>query len=143
MKYRMLYSNYDQQDKFSYVLIRTKYGDFCGAARMHPEDEAYESSFFGCQIAEIKALIKAHRAKIKEIKIKIKALKDFEKVLQNLKDYNLNSVECKKLRKQIYILNKEMQEIEENIQNAKARIRSAEETRKSFIHKCTKLDKVK
>lgn len=133
MKFKLLNSKYNADTKLSTATLQTPYGVMVGKARLHPDDTTYESSFFGCQIAEAKAKLRAYKEKIRENKIKIKALQDFEKVLKNLKDYNPHSLECKKLRKQIYLLTKENQEIQTMIQNAHIAMRKAEENRKKTL----------
>lgn len=146
MKITLLYTDYDKATGLSVVGMRNRYGCFEATARLHPEDKPYESSYFGCQVAEAKCMIQTHQARIRIINEKIKTLEDFEKVLKNLKDYNPDSIECRKLRKQIYLLKQEKGEILQLIQKIKANIRLSEEKRKKALaliqEKKETLDKV-
>lgn len=111
MKTKLVYSHYDPKTKMSKVIINTKYGLFSDTSFLREEDKEIESTFRGCQYAEIKAIRKAHKAEIAEINIKIKALQDFEKILKNMKEYNEHSFEVKRLRKEIYILQRKKKQL--------------------------------
>lgn len=55
-----MYTNswYDRDTKLSKAVVGGKYGHFTAYAKLAKEDEDVESSFAGCEYAEIKALIK-------------------------------------------------------------------------------------
>ena len=133
MKTQLLYSHYDAPSGMSIVGMKNKFGIFEASAQLHKEDKPYESSFFGCQVAEAKCMIKTHKERIHIINIKIKALEDFEKTLKNLKNYNPKSIECRKLRKQIYLLKQEKSEIHKLIQKIKQNIQTSETSRKKTL----------
>lgn len=116
MKFNLIGSNYNSDSGFSLVMIETKHGRFVGTSQLYDEDKEIASSFRGCQYAEMKAVRKAYKAEIKEIDFKIKTLKDFEKVLKNMKEYNENSFEAKRLRKEIYLYQKKKAKIKETIE---------------------------
>ena len=116
MKTKLIDSGYFPKTGVSSAVIKTKYGLFAGASSLREEDKEVESSFRGCQYAEMKAIRKAYKAEIKEIDLKIKTLKDFEKVLKNMKEYNENSFEAKRLRKEIYLYQKKKAKIKETIE---------------------------
>lgn len=134
MKTKLLYSYYDKESGYSEAGIQNKFGRFMAHAQLHPEDKDYESSFFGCQVAEAKCMIKTHRERIRLINLQIKTLEDFEKVLKNLKDYNPKSIECRQLRKQIYLLKQEKGKIVQLIQEINKNIRISEENRKKTLN---------
>lgn len=115
MKFNLVESHYNSDLGHSIVTIKTKYGNFTGTSQLYDEDKEIASSFRGCQYAEIKAIRQAYKAEIKEIDLKIKTLKDFEKVLKNMKKYNENSFEAKRLRKEIFLYQKKKKEIQETI----------------------------
>ena len=115
MRFNLVDSKYNKNLGFSIVTIKTKYGNFTGTSQLYDEDKEIASSFRGCQYAELKAIRKAYKAEIKEIDLKIKTLKDFEKVLKNMKEYNENSFEAKRLRKEIYLYQKKKAKIKETI----------------------------
>lgn len=73
MKYSFLNSTYD--GKTSTVTIGTKWGVFTGSTTRRPEDDEYNSQIFGGELAEMRAVIKACRARVKEIKSQLKILK--------------------------------------------------------------------
>lgn len=73
MKYSFLNSTYD--GKTSTVTIGTKWGVFTGSTTRRPEDDEYNSQIFGGELAETRAVIKACRARVKEIKSQQKILK--------------------------------------------------------------------
>ena len=116
MKTKLIDSGYFPKTGVSSAVIKTKYGLFAGASSLREEDKEVESSFRGCQYAEIKAIRKAYKAEIKELNLKIKTLQDFEKVLKNMKEYNEHSFEAKRLRKEIYLYQKKKAKIKETIE---------------------------
>lgn len=116
MKFNLVESHYNSNLGNSIVTIKTKHGNFTGTSQLYDEDKEIASSFRGCQYAEMKAVRKAYKAEIKEIDFKIKTLKDFEKVLKNMKEYNENSFEAKRLRKEIYLYQKKKAKIKETIE---------------------------
>lgn len=74
MKTKILYSNYNTNTGVSTVTIQTKYGIFTGTAKIHPYDKDYSSSFFGCELAELRAGIKSLKAKLKKINYQLEAI---------------------------------------------------------------------
>lgn len=73
MKYSFLNATYN--GKTSTVTIGTKWGIFTGSTTRRPEDDEYNSQIFGGELAEMRAVIKACRARVKEIKSQLKILK--------------------------------------------------------------------
>ena len=74
MKTKILYSNYNTSTGVSTVTIQTKYGTFTGTAKVHPDDKDYSSSFFGCELAELRAGIKSLKAKLKKVNYQLEAI---------------------------------------------------------------------
>ena len=133
MKNKLLYSNYDKTTGMSTVIVKNKYGVFKEEAFLHPEDKEYESSYFGCQIAEARCMIKTRKAQIENLNLQIKALKNFENVLKNSKHYTPDSFECRKLRKQIYALNKQKQHLIEANNQTNRNIVDSEKHRREVL----------
>ena len=79
LRYKIIYSCYDHNDKWSDVAISTRLGEFWGNAQLNPEDEEYESRFTGCEIAEARAYVKYLSEEIKIAKVKYETLKNLEK----------------------------------------------------------------
>lgn len=80
MKTKILYSNYSTSTGVSTVTIQTKYGTFTGTAKIHPDDKDYSSSFFGCELAELRAGIKSLKAKLKKINYQLEAIEACYKI---------------------------------------------------------------
>lgn len=115
MKYKLIDSSFNEKNGISYVKIKTKLGIFEGIAKRHPEDMDIQSNFFGCKLAELRAIKKFFLKNKKEIKNKQLFLENLISNLQLLKNYNHNSVEARFVRKQYFILQKELQKIDKEI----------------------------
>ena len=115
MKYKLIDSSFNEKNGVSYVKIKTKLGIFEGIAKRHPKDMDIQSNFFGCKLAELKAIKKCFLKNKKEIKNKQLFLENLISNLQLLKNYNHNSVETRFIRKQYFILQKELQKIDKEI----------------------------
>lgn len=112
MKYKLIDSSFNEKNGISYVKIKTKLGIFEGTAKRHPEDTDIQSNFFGCKLAELRAIKKFFLKNRKEIKNKQLFLENLINNLQLLKNYNHNSVEARFVRKQYFIFQKELQKID-------------------------------
>lgn len=64
LRIKYLDSCYDEHSGVSIVRVATRYGIYEGVAREHPK-EKYNSHLFGCQIAELRANIKAMKAALR------------------------------------------------------------------------------
>ena len=104
-----VFSSYE--DGLSTVILKNKFGEFTGHAKLHEEDIPFESQLAGCRFAEMKAQIKVFQAQIKQERATIKALQDFEKALKNLKDADFYSCEWRALRKHIAIHNAKLKHL--------------------------------
>ena len=135
MKIKMIKSNFDEITGISEVTIATDIGEFSGTSKLHDEDRNISSSFAGCQYAEMKAIIKYMKYKVKIINERIKGLDNCRKTLENKKNYNHNSDENRTIRKQIYILNKQKQELKNKIFSLHDRMMKNMEQREKIINK--------
>ena len=135
MKIKMIKSNFDEMTGISEVTIATDIGEFSGTSKLHDEDRNISSSFAGCQYAEMKAIIKYMKYKVKIINERIKGLDNCRKTLENKKNYNHNSDENRTIRKQIYILNKQKQELKNKIFSLHDRMMRNMEQREKIINK--------
>ena len=75
-------------------------------------DKDFQSEKTGCFIAERKAFIKKLKFIKSELTTALSILENFERTLQSCKEYNAKNFEAKRLRKEIYLKRKELQEIE-------------------------------
>lgn len=62
-RYTLLYAHYDEESGVSKVRIQTPYGVFKGKAKLHPNDINYDSRYAGCELAELRAVVKAYKFK--------------------------------------------------------------------------------
>lgn len=76
MKYKLKNSNYNEETGVSMVEISTRYGNFSATVQMRA-DEEYPSKYFGCKLAEIRALKKAEKMRLRELRAELKGLQDF------------------------------------------------------------------
>lgn len=135
MKIKLLNSNYDKDTGISKVTILTEYGKFSAKSKLHEEDKEISSSFAGCQYAEIKAIIKYIKYKIKLINQQIKGLENCTKVLMGRKEYNHNSVENRTIRKQIYLLKKQKKNLADKVLSLEDKMIRTMEQREKIIKK--------
>ena len=97
--FKLKNANYDSVSGESFATIVTELGEFSGMARLHEEDRDKASGFFGCEIAEIRALIK-YAKKRKSIAFhQYKVLNNLYKNLSQIKEFNEDSFEIKKIRR--------------------------------------------
>lgn len=119
MNNKLIYSNYDSETGKSIVIIRNKYGTFKGKVYIDQEDKKYESKFFGCRLAEIKAVIKCYKYQKNNIKEQLKSLQQLDLDFQKMKEYNNKSFEARRLKRRIFELKQKEQEIENKISTCK------------------------
>lgn len=104
-------------DGDTWCYLRYKGQQFTGYTKCLPEDEDFWSENVGCFIAETRAGIKRLKYMKKQLIPTLKALEDFEKTLKCCKNYDPNSFEAKRLRKEIYIQRKRINEISSAIKD--------------------------
>lgn len=88
MKYTLAKADYNKDTKISTVVIKTDIGEFMGESKCHDEDLPFESQYFGCQIAEWKAIRKYCKAKRQIIAKQMEALLRFKSRMCETKGYN-------------------------------------------------------
>ena len=93
---------------------------FVGHAKCLPEDIDMMSERTGCTIAEIKANIKRLRYIRKQKREVLKPLFLFATRLACCKNYNADSFEARRLRKEIWLYEEEIQEITNAINDEEA-----------------------
>ena len=132
--YKLLESNYDAESGISFVKIATECGYFYGYAYLNPEeDKDIASNFFGCELAEYRALIDYFSKKKMFLNQRLLALLN----LRN--DYfhnNINwdsSIEI--LNKRISQMEKQKKEYNDNIKNLKRLIHNKPIERLATLNK--------
>jgi hypothetical protein len=107
MKFKLIRSNFDEQTGVSSATIATDLGFFTGYAQLAEEDKAVASTFCGCRYAELRAILKYIKKRISLYSHKIQTLNNYFLYLKSRKDFDEESVECKKLYKYINHIKKE------------------------------------
>ena len=142
MRFKLIDSNYDAETGISSATIQTKQGIFTATSRLHEEDKDSASKFAGCENAEFKAYIKAHHEKIKRVREAIKLFEDFYNTLSQGKDFHEESFEAKSVRKKIYLLKREKEDllkVEESMRESfKESLSNREKTLKAIRKKMGK-----
>ena len=88
MKYTLAKADYNKDTKISTVVIKTDIGEFVGESKCHDEDLPFESQYFGCQIAEWKAIRKYCKAKRLIITKQMEALLRFKSRMRETRGYD-------------------------------------------------------
>lgn len=115
---KLLYSNFNKDTGISTVIIRNKYGTFKGRSKLHDSDKGYASNYAGCRFAEMKANIKCLKKQKADKQLRLTELLYFKNMLEGVAGYNSESIEARKLRKRIYILKTEIQQLDDVIDKA-------------------------
>ena len=89
MKDKIINSFIDEETGISRIVIKNKYGEFCGFAFCNEKDKPTFSKYVGARYAEIKANMEFYKFRIKQEKIKLKAIKDLEKDIK----HNISSLD--------------------------------------------------
>ena len=110
-KYKIKFSNYNEEKNIYYIVISTYLGEFDAICKLHEEDFDIKSNFFGYMIAEMRAYNKYLKRQKYIIKQQYNILSDLNYELQQMKNYNKDCLEARKLRKKMYEKKEEMQKI--------------------------------
>ena len=138
MKTKLIFSKYEESTGVSISVIRCRYGEFTGIARLNLEDRATASSFVGCEIAERRAVIKALRTQLREVKAMQKAVKMIIEELEKSKTYQKHSIENRRLRKSYWLYQKQILDIKKNISDIKESINTKLSERASILKRFSK-----
>lgn len=138
MKTKLIFSKYEESTGVSISVIRCRYGEFTGIARLNPEDRANASSFVGCEIAERRAVIKALKAQLREVKAMQKAVEMIIEELEKSKTYQKHSVENRRLRKSYWLYQKQILDIKKNISDIEESINTKLSERATILKRFSK-----
>lgn len=114
MKYKLKNSNYNEETGVSMVEISTRYGNFSATVQMRA-DEEYPSKYFGCKLAEIKALKKAEKMRLRELRAELKGLQDFFVEMMDTRTFNGYSFPMLKLGEKMVGLRQDIDVCKYNI----------------------------
>jgi hypothetical protein len=135
MKTKLIYSNYDSETGVSTAIVANKYGKFRGFSFLSPEDRPIASSYAGCRYAELKAIRKSVKAERKEKKAQLVILKRVYNELAQLSNFEDNSMEIRKIRKNIYMLEKEIKNLNEKEEKITQYLLDSMQTRDKILKK--------
>ena len=135
---KLIFSKYEESTGVSISVIRCRYGEFTGIARLNPEDRANASSFVGCEIAERRAVIKALRTQLREVKAMQKAVEMIIEELEKSKTYQKHSVENRRLRKSYWLYQKQILDIKKNISDIEESINTKLSERATILKRFSK-----
>lgn len=97
---------------------------FSGEAICHPDDKEFMSRISGCEIAEMRAIIKyLQHIKNNELRPSIQALTDYYNTMIQSAKFNQKSYENKMLRRRIQLLKDDLVATQENIVQIKKKLR--------------------
>lgn len=114
MKYKLKHADFDAELGVSIVEISTRYGNFGAVVRMR-EDEQYPSKYFGCELAEIKALKQAEKMRLRELRAELKGLQDFFTEMMDTRNFNGYSFPMLKLGEKMVKLRQDIDVCKHNI----------------------------
>lgn len=117
---KLIESNYDRESGCSYVKIETELGNFEGYAWLNDdEDKDIESAYFGCELAESRALLMHYSRKRELLGHRLDALYRFRTDLKKNPQYNGESFEVEILNRRIDQMEKQNRIYKQYIHNLK------------------------
>lgn len=137
-KYQLIYSDFDKETGESKVRILTDVGVFEGDAQCHPDERP--SIYLGCEIAELRAMIKWRKELIKIGKAQKKELLTLYNTVAQSNKFEYDNFYTSKMRKAIYEKKTWIKERECEIEEFQKTI---EALLGSYARYCTKLPKDK
>ena len=97
---------------------------FEGVCKLHEEDKENVSQLKGYFTAEDRAWIKYYKFIRKERKIVLKAFNNFLKTYENSKEYNSKDFLARKIRKEIYLVTRDINDLTEAIEHLQTLIKN-------------------
>jgi hypothetical protein len=140
---KLNYSEYDRDVGTSSIVLSYDGKLFSGHAYTHEEDRDKASELFGCKLAEMRATVKVYKHEREKMKQDADACMNLYKSLVCYKDFNKDSFEARKMRKQIALKVKAVNDITEKINALLWDIKMADSQRELFFRKLEKIRKVK
>lgn len=143
-KFKLSYSDFDPITRVSVARIETKIGTFVETTFLQDEDKDSPSKFFGCQLAEYKAIRNYYITLVKRLKLEARGMKQIcDAIDTSIKVTNKNDLlPAAKIAKRNY--NKKLREIkiiEQKIRDVKCYIDYNIEVRDEYLKK--QKDKIK
>lgn len=98
MKTKLIFSEHDKNNHISTVVINTDLGEFTGIVLCQPCDYKHESRYFGCQLAELKAVMQYASAKRAAAANQLKGLDKYYKMMANTRNFCADDYWVRKLK---------------------------------------------
>lgn len=114
---RHMLSRYHNFSKKSYAIFMTELGTFTASATTNPMDTSSED--IGITIAEQRATIKYWQAVKYKTRIELNALMDMYSGIQDMRDFNYDSLEARRMRRAIYEKEDNIKQIRKNIEECR------------------------
>lgn len=133
--FKMIYSNYNEITGISTVTLSTDLGEFTGTAKLHEEDREIASNYFGCQLAEVRALVEYSKRKKMIARQQYLMLKNLYSNIEQMTEFDENDVAARKMRRKIYELHREWKKWNNNVETLKMNIKHSCEERVAMINK--------
>lgn len=130
--YTLVYSNYDEDTGVSTVKINTDIGVFTGSAKCHP-DEEIKSKYYGCQLAEGRAILAYLKNLVKIGKAQRDALFNLNTTVCQLRDYQKDNIYTSKIRRAMYEKQEWIDKREEEIYKLQLRIATLQHEREAAM----------
>ena len=112
---KFISSSFDFDTGISEVVVQHLGKKFIGTAKLHPDDKDKVSNYTGCQIAEMRATIKALKYERKIAKNKSDMALDFIKSVENYTKFNKEDESAKSMYRQLNRRIKEVNDITDQI----------------------------
>lgn len=100
-KLKTIASSYNPETGISTATVSTEIGIFNGLARLHPDDKEIASKFAGCEYAEMRAILKYAKEKIKIINYQLEPLEKIYNDLKNRKYFKERNTGVRLLQNEI------------------------------------------
>jgi hypothetical protein len=117
MNYTLINAEHNFDTHISTATISTDIGLFTATTRCHKEDIPYESKYFGCRLAEWKALRMHAKAKRREALAALNALMSFAVRMGHTKNYQPTDYYVKQLWHEIEVARSKVEKWERDIDN--------------------------
>ena len=121
----------DEVSGISKAIITYKGRTFIGEARLHPDDAW--SNFFGCSLAEDRAMLKLNKTLYREAKKKCDACREFVNSLTQYKDFDPDSTVAKTIFRQLNRRIKEVNRLGDEITMCELAIMQHTKTREKVL----------
>ena len=135
---KFLSSDTDKELRLSEVWVKHNGITFSGVAMCHPDDEW--SEFFGCGLAETRAMIQAAKYELRKRREEYKICLNFVKAIECYKDFDKFSISALKMYRQLNRKKKEVERAEARVILLKETIPTQIENREKYK---TLIEKIK